>query len=92
MEQNKEKKSALTMEEYRSKDPLFTFENDYQPLHYVDATPDDGYPLRILEAHLANSKSRIVVGSEASPLFQAMNEAQAKREVILQEAINKLRS
>jgi len=58
---------------------------------YVDATPDENYPLRILQAYrrIGNSKwsSSSMEIDEDHPLIRAMNEAQEKRNALLDKAI-----
>ena len=66
-----------------------------QPIEYVNGTPDEGYPLRILRAYRENCNC---MWSESStekvldPLLQLMNETQAKRAEILDRAIAILES
>jgi hypothetical protein len=60
-----------------------------EPLMSVDATPDAGYPLRILNAHRANSLCEYVV-DPPSALWDAMNEMQRERVRLLDAAIAKL--
>jgi hypothetical protein len=67
-----------------------------QPIKHIDATPDDGYPLRILEAYRRDcdmwcSSSTNLGDPETNPLCIAMNEMQKKRAVVLDKAIAKLR-
>jgi hypothetical protein len=50
----------------------------------VDATPDENYPIRILEAYYQNAKRKWTGGSDWE---QQMNEAQEKRKRILQKSI-----
>ncbi len=61
-----------------------------EPLHYIDSTPDNKYPIRILQAHLENTKCRFVLTepAEQSKLYDMMNYQQNKRAEILQQAIN----
>ncbi len=69
--------------------------NDVEALTEVDATPNDKYPIRILEAHLHNTKVRFatnVDGSCDNPLYQVMNKDCEKRAIILCEAIAILKS
>jgi hypothetical protein len=79
------KKEAITLPEFRSKE---TGEK-WEPLHYVDSTPDENYVLRILRAHLANCES-VWIAEPESPLIDAMNEANEKRAELLRKAIEKL--
>lgn len=66
-----------------------------QPIVYVDATPDEDFPLRILQAYRDNCDVLWAdnTGSEETthPLLVAMNECQHKRAEILERAIAKLR-
>ena len=60
-------------------------------LKFVDATPDEGYPLRILRAYREDCDcmfSDNTVGEEpTSPLLKLMNEHNRQRAVILDKAI-----
>lgn len=58
-----------------------------QDVHHVDATPDNGYPHRILESYIDDS---ILEGTGDLP--KIMNEAQAERNEILRKAIATLTS
>ena len=72
---------------------------------YVDATPDEDYPLRILESYRDscnwmwsdNSQevydpNKIIQSKQPeNPLIKAMNDAQRKRAEILDRAIAKLK-
>ena len=60
-----------------------------EPIIHVDATPDEGYPLRILEAYRANCNC-LFVSDHYSPLLDAMNKNNKKRAEILDRAIEKL--
>jgi len=55
----------------------------------IDATPDDGYPIRILKAYLEEAEGTYVE-SDPPQLGEIMNKAQNDRAVILRKAINKL--
>jgi len=62
-----------------------------QEYKFIDATPDENYPLRILKAYRkdcdfiwSSSSSEI---KEDSPLIKAMNDAQHKRAEVLDKAI-----
>lgn len=65
-----------------------------QDFLHIDATPNETYPLRILQAYrrLGDSKwsssSMEVDGNH--PLIQAMNDAQEKRNALLDHAIEVL--
>lgn len=66
-----------------------------EPVQHVDATPDEGYVRRILEAHLYNNESCIVTDncgglSPTDPLLVLMNEASAERARLLRRAIARL--
>jgi len=66
-----------------------------KPILYVDATPDEGYPLRILRAYREDcncfwSDSTDANKEPANPLLTLMNEHQRKRAEILDRAIEKL--
>ncbi len=63
-----------------------------QPIIHVDATPDNDYPLRILRAYRANCDMRWAEttnpdGAVTNPMLVAMNEHQAQRAAILDNAI-----
>ena len=66
------------------------------PILHVDATPNDGYVLRILQAYRDNcnalwSTSGDGVTESAKELCRYVNAAQKKRAVLLDAAIRKLR-
>ena len=64
-----------------------------QPVLYVDATPDDDYPLRILQAYRDNCNSFWEVhGLEENEklIYDMMNKVQKQRAKILDKAIQKL--
>lgn len=66
-----------------------------EPLSSVDATPDDDYPIRILEAYLHNTGLRWEItgcNGNLRQIYDAMNEAQEKRAEILRRAIAALKS
>lgn len=62
-----------------------------QEILHIDATPNETYPLRILQAYrrLGDSKwsSSSTEINENHPLIQAMNDAQEKRNALLDKAI-----
>lgn len=62
--------------------------------HFVNATPDDEYPIRILQAHRDDCDLEYVTdGSKTSDtIAKIMNENNAKRAVILDKALAKLRA
>jgi len=57
-----------------------------EPIMHVDATPDSGYPLRILRAHRQNCDCYFEA-TPPSPLITMMNEHNNQRAVILDRAI-----
>jgi len=62
---------------------------------YIDAYPDESYPLRILEAHLAMQEGTFVSDNTAgdppeNPLLIEMNKASKERAELLRKAIAKL--
>lgn len=60
----------------------------------VDATPDEDYPVRILEAYIKRTECKWMVHGCTDGLrqiYDAMNEAQDKRAEILREAIAHLK-
>lgn len=60
---------------------------------YVNATPDIGYPIRILKAYLLDAQTEWEIqGMPESKkhIYNEMNKAQAKRREILTVAIKKL--
>ena len=66
-----------------------------EPIIHVDATPDEGYPLRILRAYRENCNCKWASSTDGneeglSPLCIVMNEACEKRAEILDRAIKKL--
>lgn len=65
---------------------------DKEDIRYVDATPDDGYPIRILEAHLRGNENLIITDNTEgrppeNPALIVMNEASEERAKILRRAI-----
>ena len=61
---------------------------------HIDATPDEGYPLRILRAYRADCDARWADTSDGdvgNPLTVALNEMQDQRAVVLDRAIAALR-
>ena len=65
-----------------------------QPVLEVDATPNEDYPLRILEAYRENCNMRWVTRSDGKcddPFYQLMNLHQEERAKILDQAIMKLK-
>lgn len=61
----------------------------------IDATPNDQYPIRILEVYLHRTEARWVLTGCTERLYQiydAINEAQDKRAEILQKAIDILKN
>jgi len=57
-----------------------------QSIIYVDATPNDDYPLRILRAYRENCNVRIV-SDPPNPMYEFMNQCQISRAAILDKAI-----
>jgi len=60
-----------------------------EPVRFVDATPGDDYPLRILRAYLENAELRYQ-GAPDGTLSDAMNKMNEQREAILRKAIGVL--
>ena len=63
---------------------------DKEPLYSADATPDEEYVLRILQAHLHNARSGRFISEPTTEFADRMNEAQDKRVILLEKAIDKL--
>lgn len=65
-----------------------------QPILYIDGTPNEDYPLRILRAYRQNCNcmwSETTTGGEPqNPLLQLMNEHNRQRAEILDRAIRLL--
>lgn len=64
-----------------------------QEVKYIDATPDEGYPLRILQAYRENCDCFWATSADGScdnPIYTLMNEHQKQRAKILDKAIEKL--
>ncbi len=61
-----------------------------EPIIHVDATPNEGYPLRILKAYRENCNCRFV-SNYKSPVIDLMNADCEKRAVLLDKAIAKLK-
>lgn len=72
-------------------DGTLRIRNERQGVLFVDATPDDEYPLRILRAYLDNAEGSYVE-SEPPLIGEIMNQAQRDRAVILRRAIERLSS
>ena len=65
-----------------------------EPVEYVDSTPDENYPIRILEAYRENCNSFWEVHGltgEEKHFYDMLNEHQISRAKILDKAINKLK-
>lgn len=75
---------SITSQQYRFR--TTTSKEQWEPLVFVNAYPDEDYPRRILEAHLQNCEG---YWASESPVAKVMNEAQQQRKVILQNALNK---
>lgn len=64
-----------------------------QPIRHVEATPDGGYALRILQAYRANCDCRYKVeGSVDSDVWDTVNEHQEQRAAELDKAIAVLKA
>ena len=64
-----------------------------EAIKFIDATPDENYPLRILHAYRENCNSRYEthgLSKEDARFWEIMNEFQEQRAKILDEAIGKL--
>ena len=66
-----------------------------QPILHVDATPNEGYPLRILRAYRHDCDCNWATDNTAglpptNPLLVAMNEDNARRAAVLDRAIARL--
>lgn len=70
--------------------------SDLVPKHFVNATPDDDYPIRILQAHRDDCDIKWATSSDDSTgqnaLSKIMNEHNEQRAVILDKALEKLRT
>jgi hypothetical protein len=65
-----------------------------KPILYVDATPNEGYPLRILQAYRDDCDcnwATDTAGNCDNPLLELMNEHNQQRAEILDKAITILR-
>lgn len=65
-----------------------------EPVQYVECTPDEDYPVRILQAHLQHACcSWEVHGLDEATrqIYDAMNEANERRRDILERAIRCLK-
>jgi hypothetical protein len=65
-----------------------------EPILFVNACPDEKYPLRILEAHRMNQNSKWHVEGfpeNEAKIYDLMNEASDKRAEILDWAIRVLK-
>ena len=70
--------------------PGCTVKFEKEPMIHVDATPDPGYPLRILRAHREHQKYRWVVESDSGNLRELvakMEAARRRRAQLLDKAI-----
>jgi len=66
-----------------------------QEINYVNATPDENYPVRILESYIYEDSTwtdNTLGLPPDNPLCVALNETQRKRNEILRRAIVKLNS
>ncbi len=68
-----------------------------EPVKFIDATPNEEYPLRILRAYRENCNCLWADSSDpdkevTNPLFKLMNDAQRERASILDRSIDKLES
>lgn len=64
-----------------------------QAIEYVDATPDEGYVLRILQAYRQNCNLEFLavdVPEDSKAFYEMLNALQRKRAKLLDEAIDKL--
>ena len=62
-----------------------------EPVRFVNATPNDEFPVRILEAYLNEGFYACGTNGEQNQFTEAMNAAQEQRNAILRRAIEKLR-
>lgn len=83
---DKGQEPAITLNQFRN---TKTGE-EWEPLCYVDSTPDDGYVLRILQAHLDNQETGEWVADPPSPLIDFMNKCSKERAELLRKAIAEL--
>lgn len=81
------KPDNLTSNEYRERNTI-GIDEKWEPVLFVNAAPDDGYVLRILEAHLKNATDGRFVSTD--PLAEMMNKWQDERAELLRDAIKKL--
>ena len=61
-----------------------------QEVMFIDSTPDENYPLRILQTYRHRCKERWATESDGScdnPLYRLMNEHQEQRAKLLDKAI-----
>lgn len=75
-------------------DDLLKDLNDQQAVMNLDATPDEGYVLRILQAYRDNCNVKWATSTDGTcdnPLYQTMNEHQEERAKLLDSAIEKLK-
>ena len=61
-----------------------------EPIIHIDATPDDGYVLRILRAYLENTKCKWE-SNKPDLILDSMNEDCDKRAALLKRAIRALK-
>ena len=62
-----------------------------QSIIHIDATPDDGYVLRILQAYRENCNSKWATSTNGecdNPIFDLMNKHQDQRAELLDKAIS----
>lgn len=72
---------------------LVAAQEEKQEVQYIDATPNDEYPIRILQAYRQSATVKWadnIDGSCDNPLYKLMNEHCDKRAAILDEAIKVL--
>lgn len=74
----------------KKKNKILGHDVNKKPILHVDATPNEGFVLRILEAYKHDATVRFVF-THKSPLLELMNEHQEMRLKLLNDAIDKLK-
>lgn len=77
-------KGLYTSSDYRT--DKHTHDKPLEPVIYLDSTPDNSYPVRILEAYLYNTRVRTEATNKE--LEKILNSAQEERAKLLEKAID----
>ena len=73
----------------KKREKILGYDVNKKSILYVDATPNDDYPLRILRAYREDCDV-VFTSTKENPLLVEMNRLQVERAKILDRAISKL--